>query len=265
MYAPYVDVTSYPLFDISVVPGISAFSLGFVTSDADRDPSWGGYFKVSGEYYEEIINKCRALNIHLICSFGGAAGDELATVIEDVSDLYEAYKQVIERYSFTSIDFDIEGKAMDDLEAHKRRAQAIKMLLVDYPKLKVSVTVAVMPFGLDQKVLEFIKLTPCDLVNVMAMDYGQEKDMHLATINALSAVQKQIKKEIGVTVMIGQNDTPEIFTLRNAKDLKKYIANHCLITRTSIWSIERDAGRKGNVDHSSMVVQKPWAFSRILK
>lgn len=266
MYAPYTDTTLYPPLDISSVPYAECFSLGFIVADKGKNPSWGGYYPVESDYYASIINSARASGKKLICSFGGAAGVELALVVKDACTLYEKYKSVIDKYKFTSIDFDIEGEALLDTESIARRAEAILKLCNTFPDLEVSLTLPVMPDGLNAESMYVFESTPCDIVNIMAMDYGSigKGDMGKAACDAATATYKQTNRPIGITPMIGQNDTEnEIFDQGDAYTVKDFQQNNCWVKRLSIWSIERDHGKKGDMAHSSQIEQTPYEFSQI--
>lgn len=265
MYAPYTDTTLYPTFDISTVPDVKHFCLGFIVADSNKNPSWGGYHRIGSNFYKGIISRVRERGGTVIGSFGGAAGAELATVCMNVDYLYDKYKSVVQTYKFESVDFDIEGGALLDTSANNRRAQAILRLRNKFPNLFVSLTLPVNVDGLSPHVLEIVEQTPCDLVNIMAMDYGSVKDMGRAAITAAIATRKQTGKPIGITVMIGKNDTGEIFTLDHARALKEFARNNQWVHRLSIWSIERDNGDSGDLNHSSKVAQDLYEYSKILK
>lgn len=264
MLVPYTDVTLWPTFDISTAP-VKNFLLGFVVADGDNQPSWGGYHKTTSDFYLDIIAKVRAKGGDVIVSFGGASGRELATVLQSKQEIFQAYKQVVEKYNLKKIDLDIEGLAIYDKEACQRRGDAVRDLLNVYPSLNVSLTLPVMPSGLNEYALACMKVTPHDTVNIMAMDFGNESNMGTAVISALQATRKQTKKKIGVTVMIGVNDTGEIFTLENAALLKTFAANNPWVSRISFWSIERDLGVSGSLAHSSQIPQKKFEFCNLLK
>jgi chitinase len=264
-YAPYTDTTLYPTFDISTVPNVKWFCLGFIVADENKNPSWGGYYPVGSNFYTDIMSKVRASGGDLICSFGGAAGNELAVVNKDIDALYEKYKKVVDTYKFESIDFDIEGGAIGDREANSRRAHAILKLQNKFPNLKISLTLPVGTSGLDQDALDIVAETPCDLINIMAMDYGNQKDMGKAAIDAANATRKQTGKSIGITVMNGKNDTGEVFTLDDAKELKAFQKKTEWVKRVGIWAIERDRGEDGDLNWSSQVDQKPYEYTCILK
>lgn len=264
MLVPYTDATLWPTFDINLAP-VKNFCLGFVVADAQNDPSWGGYYKASSDFYMDKILKLRQRGGDIIVSFGGASGNELAITTKSVTELYGKYKFVIDRYKLKSIDFDIEGPALLDIESCHRRGQAILELKKLYPKLEISVTVPVMPNGLDKDTLDCLALTPHDTLNIMAMDFGRESDMGLAVTQAIQATRRQSDKKIAVTVMIGKNDTIEVFTLANAKYLREFLKKNLWVVRVSIWAIERDLGLYGSLEKSSQIKQKKYEFTNILK
>jgi len=263
MLIPYTDTTLFPTFDISLTPA-NYFYLGFIVADKDGDPSWGGYHKIKTDFYTDIITNVRKKGGDVIVSFGGAAGSELAT-ISDADALYQKYFDVVTKYNLKSIDLDIEGPAIHDQAACLRRGRVVARLQKQFPELQVSLTLPAMPSGLDLSTSKCMLVTPHDILNVMAMNFGNEKDMGKAVIACLKAVRKQTSKKIGVTVMIGKNDTPEVFTLDNARVLKKFVDKNPWIVRVSFWAIERDQGRPGSLAQSSKIDQKKYEFTNILK
>lgn len=262
MLAPYTDTTLYPLFDISTVPCCKFFVAGFIVADQQKQASWGGYHKIESGFYADMFKKIRDKGGDVIVSFGGAAGKELATVL-NADQVFIEYKKVIDKYKVKSIDMDIEGSAINDFESCKRRGEALQRLKKVYPKLKISLTVPVMPFGLSNESIACMGVTPHDLLNIMAMDFGKESDMGAAVIAAITSTLKQTQKDLGVTVMIGVNDTNEIFSLQAAKTLKEFIKKTPRVKRLSYWSIERDTGEYGPLAKSSQILQPKWGFAQI--
>lgn len=264
-YRPYCDVTLYPIFNLQSVPQVNHFTLGFVVSDSDRQPSWGGYYPIESSFYSKQIEDLRKTGGDVIVSFGGASGKELATVSESSIELYKKYAKVVRKYDLTSLDFDIEGPAIHDKTANKYRVGAIMELQRVFPSIKISLTVPVGENGLDPAALKLADQTPCDLVNIMAMDYGYgHGKMAEFAISAAKATRKQTGKNIGITVMIGVNDTGEIFSLEDARTVKAFVKKNSWVKRLSIWSINRDNGKKSSLDHSSMIDQFQFQFSEIL-
>src|SRR5262249_34051729 len=123
-YAPYVDATLWPTYDFAAAARtyeLRYFTLAFITTDATGKPAWGGYSAYAvgggGELETQLkgqIAAVRPLGGDVMVSFGGAANRELAEVITDVTALKNAYRQVIDTYQLTHIDFDIEGAATAD-------------------------------------------------------------------------------------------------------------------------------------------------------
>lgn len=265
-FFPYVDVTLYPLFKLKSVK-LKTFTLGFIVANNLNQPSWGGYYSINSNHYMNEIKSIQDIGGNIIISFGGQLGRDLATVTNNANDLFSLYDQVINKYNINSIDFDIEGDSLYNKKANQRRSDAIELLIKKHPKLKVSCTVPVSPHGLEPHVIDLIKSTPCNLVNIMAMDYGNGYNrMGELAITAAIASRKQTSKNIGITVMIGQNDVQgEIFTLDDARNLKKFASNTSWVKRLSIWSLNRDKNDGGDLSHSSQINQKPFQFTDILK
>jgi len=84
------------------------------------------------------------------------------------------------------------------------------------------------------------------------MDYGGSADnggqMGLDAMDAGQAVHNQIQQaglssSVGITVMIGQNDTPgEIFRLSDTNAVLNFANANSYVTRLAFWSLARDNG-----------------------
>lgn len=293
LYAPYADCCLWPNFAIEnvTVTGILFYTLAFIVDDQTQPgatPCWGGFPTLGMDYYLDRIDSLRAQGGDVIMSFGGANGVELAYAAADEFAARAAYKTAIDAYALTSIDCDIEGMFVADPPSIMRRSKAMKLLQDEYPGLRISLTLPVMPTGLTVNGLNVVQnaLTQgVDLycVNVMAMDYGPSViDMGDAAISAGEAVFLQLKtlyqslgipmhdslvwRKIGITPMIGQNDIPgEVFWLDDAVD----VANWALtrkINRLAIWSANRDrpCNAPGDPLYScSHIPQVPYEFSGI--
>ncbi len=231
-------------------------------------------------------------------SFGGAAGQELALAITDVSALQRAYQSVIDDYGLTHIDFDIEGAAVADHASIDRRNQAIAALqqaaAAAGKPLDVSFTLPVLPTGLTADGLYVLQSAlrygvNIGNVNVMAMDYGDsaapnpQGQMGQYAIQAATSLFDQLKglygasktdaqlwQLVGVTPMIGLNDvTSEKFDQTAAQQLEAF-AQQKGIGRIAMWSLNRDqespSGTLTYVDvTSSSIVQQPFEFSKIFE
>ncbi|MFE5493669.1 cellulose binding domain-containing protein [Streptomyces virginiae] len=287
-FAPYVDTSLYPAYDLldtAAQTGVKEFHLAFITSGGSCAPLWGGVTDLANDKVAAQIGALRAKGGDVRVSFGGAAGHELALNCATVDDLAAAYGKVVDHYRLTKVDFDIEGAALPDTAANARRAQAIAKLQKSHPGLDVAFTLPVMPEGLTQPGVALLadarkNGVRVDAVNIMAMDYGPaySGDMGQYAIQAATATQAQIKgvlglsdaaawKAVAVTPMIGVNDvTSEIFTVADATQLVEFAAAKG-IGRLAMWSSTRDKQCAGGaVNHAdatcSSILQQPLAFTR---
>jgi chitinase len=185
------------------------------------------------------------------------------------------YQSVYNAYpNISGQDFDIEGGV--NLAV---LAPALAGLKAANAGKSVSLTLPVLPTGLVQAGLNIVDavhnagLRPVDTINVMAMDYGSANDnggnMLLSAQQAAQSTHNQYPNDpIGVTPMIGQNDTQnEIFTLANASAFVAWAKGQSYINRLAFWSLSRDnGGCPGQTFASptcSGVSQSTWQFSSI--
>lgn len=287
-YAPYVDTSLYPAYDLlSTVEqtGVKEFNLAFITSGGACAPLWGGVTDLASDKVAAQIGALRAKGGDVRVSFGGAAGRELALNCSSSTALAAAYGKVVDQYKLTKVDFDIEGAALPDTAANTRRSQAIAQLQKSHPGLNVSFTLPVMPEGLTQPGVDLLADAKrngvrVDAVNIMAMDYGPaySGDMGTYAIQAATATQAQIKgvlgltdaaawKAVAVTPMIGVNDvTSEVFRVDDATQLVDFARSKGL-GWLSMWSSTRDkqcaAGAVNYADATcSSILQQPLAFTK---
>jgi len=304
-YAPYVDATLTPTYafeDERQNPSNDVV-LGFVVASRDGRcvPTWGTFYSLDGAEtaldLDRRISRMRARGGNVMISFGGAANDELALRCS-LFDLENAYREVIDRYAPTSIDFDVEGTAIGDTGANERRAAAVKVLQDEaraaHRKLSVWLTLPVAPTGLSgpaTATIDAMLAAHVDLagVNLLTMDYGASKaaadDMVSATTRAVDATELQLASayrrhrlqltpdslfhKLGITPMIGQNDVPgERVTLSDAKKLVE-LARTRHLGRISMWSLNRDAACGAQMDLGTVsnlcsgIDQKPLAFTSV--
>ncbi|CAM5607601.1 Sugar hydrolase OS=Streptomyces tendae OX=1932 GN=GUR47_08450 PE=4 SV=1 [Streptomyces tendae] len=289
-FAPYVDTSLYPAFDLLAhagATGVKEYNLAFVTDGGGCTPKWGGVTDLGGDAVANQIGALRAQGGDVRVSFGGASGSELGTTCTSADALAAAYGKVVDAYRLTKVDFDVEGGALPDTAANTRRAQAIAALQEEHPGLDVSFTLPVMPEGLTQAGVDLLadakkNGVDIDAVNIMAMDYGPaySADMGTYAEQAATATQAQVKgvlgrsdadawKTVAVTPMIGVNDVAsEVFTVDDAAQLVEFARSKGL-GGLSMWSATRDkacpGGPKPSADATcSSVDQEPNAFAKAL-
>ncbi|MFI1048671.1 cellulose binding domain-containing protein [Streptomyces griseoruber] len=287
-FAPYVDTSLYPAFDLlahALATGVKDYNLAFVTDGGGCTPKWGGVTDLGSDAVAARIGALRAKGGDVRVSFGGASGSELATVCSSADALAAAYGKVVDAYRLTKVDFDVEGGALPNTAANTRRAQAIAKLQRQHPGLDVSFTLPVMPEGLTQDGVTLLSDAKAngvkvDTVNVMAMDYGPaySGDMGTCAEQAATATQAQVKsvfglsdsaawKAVAVTPVIGVNDVAtEVFKVEDATRLVAFAKSKGLAW-LSMWSAARDrqcpGGAKGSADATcSSIVQGDAAFSK---
>ncbi|MFJ2954111.1 cellulose binding domain-containing protein [Streptomyces sp. NPDC087270] len=289
-FAPYVDTSLYPAYDLTgamKADGVKQFNLAFVVSGGGCTPKWGGVTDLDSDAVAAQIGAVRAAGGDVRVSFGGANGTELASACSSVSDLAAAYGKVVDAYRLTKVDFDVEGGALADTAADTRRAQAIAQLQASHSGLEVSYTLPAMPSGLTQDGIDLLANAKSNgvavhAVNIMAMDYGASYsgDMGQYAVDAATATQAQVKSVLGlsdtaawhavaVTPMIGVNDvSSETFTLADASTLADFATSKGLAW-LSMWSATRDkqcpGGAQSYADATcSSVTQSDGAFARAL-
>ncbi|MBL7498088.1 cellulose binding domain-containing protein [Frankia sp. CNm7] len=297
-FAPYIDTSLYPPFDLvsaARATGVRTYTLAFVLAGGGGcDPRWGGVSELGQDGVPGQIGRLRELGGDVRVSFGGANGTELAHACASPAALAAAYGEVISTYGLTRVDFDIEGSSLPDTAANDRRAQAIAQLqraaAAQGRELDVSFTLPVLPSELTQPGVALLENARergvrVDAVNVMAMDYGDgaapnpEGRMGAYAIDAVTATQAQVKGVFGlsdaeawsrlaVTPMIGVNDVrTEVFRPSDARQVAAFAVAHDLAW-WSMWSLTRDQPCPGGpADYAqptcSSLAQQPLEFTRI--
>jgi hypothetical protein len=252
VYAPYVDVMLWPTFNLMNsynATGQKYYTLAFITAGSNGQPMWGGVTPMEQNFLLDQITQLRAAGGDVIVSFGGANGTPIDAAITNVNTLVSTYQAVINRYGLTWIDFDIEGFWVADQASIDRRNAAARILQQNNPNLKITYCLPVMPTGLTwdgTNVITKAKAAGVNIynVNIMAMDYGQSNSqMGSAAISAAQNTRNQTGLNIGITPMIGKNDTQnETFTLANATEVLNFANANGYVNMIAMWSMNRDNG-----------------------
>ena len=268
LYAPYIDMSitqDAQLETIQQQSGIHGVTLAFlVGTGSGCSLGWGGLGSTlptdtlsDGTTIQSHVQNLQAAGVEVLISMGGANGADVTPSCTSVSGLQSAYQEVINRYHVTALDFDIEGALIADQSAIDMRDQALVALKAANPGLVISFTIPVEPTGLDANGVNLLTSAhsaglSLDVVNVMAMDFGACCDnggqMGLDATDAATAAHSQVQQaglssSIGVTAMIGVNDTsPEVFQLSDANTLVSFANSNSYISRLAMWSLARDNG-----------------------
>lgn len=267
-FSPYVDLTlnthwnqqtqqmePMDLTSLAKNQGISAYRLAFITDSGTCQPAWGGQqdYSLQKQWAKRQFEQLFLNGVHSSISFGGANGNDISLHCDE-TQLIHTFYQVIENYHADSLDFDIENGSADVAKL----LRALKVVQQQYPKIKLSFTLPVMPEGLTATGKDVVILAKQEglnfNVNIMAMDYGPaySGDMGEYAILAATNLHQFLKElypdtalqalwnRIEVTPMIGVNDVnTEQFTLQNAYKLKQFALKNQL-GGLSMWSLTRD-------------------------
>jgi hypothetical protein len=280
--APYIDMGAWPTPILSTVASAStvkSYTLAFITASGCKAMWFNAYDPRAGWQLDEIT-KIRNAGGDVKISFGGASGVELAQACSSVSALTAEYQAVINAYSLKYIDFDIEGAGVAEPASIALRNQAMKALQAANPNLRISLTLPVLPEGLDANGLNVVRSARdagvnLDSVNVMAMDYYRAGDYGDFAVQAANSTFNQLKalypaktdaqlwKMVGVTPMLGVNDDGRIYNQDDARQLVAFAKTKHL-GMLAFWEVTRDRNAcTGALYMCTNIPQAPYEFSKI--
>ncbi|MFE2039402.1 chitinase [Streptomyces sp. NPDC059477] len=277
-YAPYVIATTPSLVDGAGSP--QSYNLAFVLSDGEGcTPMWDGVVAIDDAAIPTRVSMLTGSGADVRVSFGGADGDELASVCGSARELARAYGEALDAVDATKADFDIEGDDLGDTGSVGLRNEAIALLQEERAGLEVSYTLPVMPSGLDEGGLNLLASAgdhgvEVGTVNLMTMNYAESLggDMGDYAVEAAGAAHAQLMEALGwseaeawrgmaLTSMIGVNDVEgETFTVEDAGQVRAF-AEEKGIGWVSMWAAYRDrACAEGQTTECSGVEQEEGAF-----
>ena len=254
--APYIDITmeSPTLTEVAEATGQRYFTLAFVLgSAAGCQPSWGGTTDLTEPRIIDQIDALRAMGGDVIIASGGAMGPYLENVCGSADELYQAYIDVLDATGANHLDVDVEASI-----PHTMVNTALKRLQ-DERDTAVSYTMRVQgqDYGMDPysvQVLTDAAAQGVDVtVNPMLMNFGHSGDWGQAMIDAAESTLNQLTDiwpqwsgteaaaHLGVTPMIGNNDSGMVTTQAHARALRDW-AQDRHIGFIGFWSIGRDNG-----------------------
>lgn len=191
---------------------------------------------------------------NVIVSFGGASGGEIAITCSSVSKLESAYASVVRTYHVNRLDFDIEGRYLNNRTANARRNQALAALQKAHRGLTIDYTLPVAPTGLPSNALALLRDAATrgvsvNLVNIMTMDFGNGQNVladarsaakasasQLASLYGISAVAAYGR--MGLTPIAGKNDDKEFFSRSDARALERFAGYHG-VQELAFWELDQ--------------------------
>ncbi|WP_037568839.1 ricin-type beta-trefoil lectin domain protein [Phaeacidiphilus oryzae] len=256
--APYLQISSSDAGDMAAdqsATGLKDYTLAFLIPKSGCTPEWEDDGSGVGAFSSQI-SSLQSSGGNVIVSFGGASGGELAQTCTSVSSLTAAYKNVVDTYGVTRLDFDIEGGVLSDTAATTRRDQALAALQAEDPSVQVDFTLAVAPDGLptgsgsEYALLQDarsqgVKVTT---VNLMTMDFGDGQNALADAESAAQASASQLAGlygistsaaygMMGLTPIAGQNDDNEYFSTSDAATLESFAAAKG-VGELSFWEVD---------------------------
>jgi chitodextrinase len=280
---PYVDITmaTPTLAAVAQATGQKFFTLAFVLgSGAGCVPTWGGTIALHDARITQEINDLRALGGDVAVSFGGAVAPYLQQTCPTQAAQVGAIEQVMDAFNIRHIDFDIEASVPIDT-MNKAIAQVQRErsgTVVSYTLMVQGDDFGLIP-SLGTDLLSNAKANGVNvgIVNPMTMDFGSTREWGDAviaaaqsTLNQMAAIWPELSsatrnRMLGVTPMIGRNDTGPIFNQADGQKLITW-ANSNHIGLLAFWSIGRDNGGcpGGGVSPTcSSISQTQYEFTRI--
>ncbi|HEY3991900.1 MAG TPA: chitinase, partial [Ktedonobacteraceae bacterium] len=286
-FAPYDDVTiGASLQTVTQTTGQKYYTLAFISGNG-CNADWAGTIPLNetSTYLPNLdsdISYIRGQGGDIIISFGGEAGQELAQTCSNASSLQAQYQAVVSKYNATHLDFDIEGGEQGDSTTYDRRNIALAALQAANPGLTISFTLPSATTGLLSDSLGLLNNAVShgvnfNVVNLMTMDYGSpDSQMGQEAINAANGLHSELQNifpsksssqlwsMVGITPMIGQNDSGgEIFSLSNASQVLSFAQTN-KIGELSFWEVPRDngncAGSTTATDTCSGISQSAYQF-----
>ena len=259
--APYVDMSNSQEGVLNTVissHGLRSFTAAFAIGEGCSD-IWGDTLPIGSDpTIGGEISSAKAAGASVIVSSGGSAGEPISFPGTTQSSIDAAYQAIINDYGTDYLDFDIEGAAIANTAGIDRTFQAMKDLKASNPGLVWSVTVPVLPSGLDNYGTALLQDAQSmgvtiPVVNVMAMDYYEGNiEMGNAAISAAENTLNQMRAvngsysyaNVGITPMIGVNDDGSTFTLADASSVASWASSNG-IGRLAFWSVDRDQACPG--------------------
>ncbi|MFI1994989.1 glycosyl hydrolase [Actinoplanes sp. NPDC020271] len=252
--APYLDVVSgtADVAAIHAATGLSDFTLAFLLADkaGTCTPTWGGTKALTDSAVQAEIAKITALGGQAVISTGGATGTYLEQSC-DATELATAYGKALDLAGSNHLDVDIE----QDVDV----TTVISALtsLQQSRDAEITFTVPVGTAGLTDGGVSLLRAAAAANlqvnVNAMVMNFAAGGDWGTAMVTATEAVRgdlaavwtglnaAQIYGMLGVTPMIGVNDTGAVTTIDDARTLAGYARENGL-GFLRFWSVNRDNG-----------------------
>ncbi|EGC30398.1 hypothetical protein DICPUDRAFT_50758 [Dictyostelium purpureum] len=243
-----------PIYGEEVIKyGATGLMFGFITLASNGEACWAAQPTMALDWAVPLANELIKGGKRVGVSFGGAANSDISSKFT-IEELEQTYNKVIELYSATFLDFDLENGLYNETNI----CTALKTVSAKNPNVTISFTLPVLPSGLTTTGMGVVnKAKENNLtftVNGMAMDYydpSYKDKMGDAAIEAATSIKNQLKqvypsesdsalfRRVAITPMIGLNDDLSLFTIDDASKVANFCATNSL-SFLSHWDLNRD-------------------------
>jgi chitinase len=285
--APYVDLTTPPLPDLGALAASSGqrdLVLAFVLAGSSCAPTWGGTTPIDDPAVHRTIAALKARGGTTTVSSGGAAGTYLETRCPDARSLANAYGQALDAVGTDHLDVDVEtdtGRAV----SVARIADALSLLQKErHTRITLTVQVQDATSGMTATAKDLVRTVSARgvavRVNLMVMNFPANGSWSSSMLDAAAASTRTLRAmwpgsdpadvaaRVGVTLMLGRNDTDATTSLADARALVAG-ARAAGYGYVGAWSLARDnggcPGTATEADDCSGIDQSRWAFTHALQ
>jgi hypothetical protein len=281
-FSPYVDITmaTPTLRDVANATGQKHFTLAFALADSTGcNPSWGGTVPLNDSRVIGSVNDLKGVGGDVTVATGGAAGPYLENTCGSTAALLAAYEKALDAVGSNRLDVDVEASIpVATVNAALKQLQSARGTAITY-----TLRVQAQDYGVDPFSVQILQDAASRGLNVtvnpMLMDFGYSGNWGDALISASNATLGQmkqvwpsktdadLKRMLGLTPMIGKNDTGPTTTQTIARQVLSYAqSNH--VGYIGFWSVGRDNGGcpNGSVSPTcSGISQSTYEFTNIFK
>jgi chitinase len=279
--APYVDVTSPDrpaLTEVAAATGQDDFVLSFILAgEGGCVPSWGGTLPLDDPALLANVGALTSAGGEVVVASGGAAGPYLENVCGTAADLGRAYRTALDTVGANALDVDIEGEvpaevvteALAELQRERQTAITLTLQVQDES-------------GLTPQAVEILRTAAeqdLDItVNAMVMNFDPEGAWGDSLVSTAQATVEQMRevwpdasretlhRRLGLTLMIGRNDTGVITTASDVQTVLEYAQAH-RVGFLGFWSLARDNGGCPGEESASSTCsgldQRPYEFTEM--
>jgi hypothetical protein len=281
-FSPYADITmaTPTLRDVANATGQKHFTLAFALADSSGcNPSWGGTVPLNDARVIGEVNDLKGVGGDVTVATGGAAGPYLENTCGSTAALLAAYEKALDAVGGNRLDVDVEASIpVAQVNTALKQLQSARGTAITY-----TLRVQAQDYGIDPFSVQILQDAASRGLNVtvnpMLMDFGYTGDWGSAIISAANATLAQmkqiwpsksdadLKRMLGLTPMIGRNDTGPTTTQAIARQILSYAqSNH--VGYIGFWSTGRDNGGcpNGGVSPTcSGISQSTYEFTNIFK